>query len=469
MTTAFRWTLAIAGGFTAMALLLFGFIYWQTAMHERQRIDDRVIHEVGALVAGPLATLPMRVQAWLAADAHGVRYAGLFAADGGRLAGNLSTPPPGLLDDGQAHRTELDEIDLDDDGDSPEVVRAAALRLSDAHLLVVGYDIDELEEVQGIILRALGLGLLPMVLLSFAGGTVLASRAQRRIASIHVAVGRIMQGQLNQRLPVRGTWDDLDRLAATVNGMLAEIERLVEEVRGVGDSIAHDLRTPLTRVRIRLERSRDEAQTPTAFRATVDRAIGSVDQALAVVSAILRIGEIEHGRRQGAFGPVNLAAVLRDVAELYEPLADETGVTLALHPSSAATVVGDHDLLLEAVGNLVDNAIKFAPPGTTVVLSVHGAGAGVSLRVSDRGRGIPPHERQRVLQRFYRVESSRTVEGSGLGLSLVAAVVALHGFRLEIGDADPGCLIEIVCPAALGAATSGSGLVPQRAVEQTVS
>jgi len=449
MTTAFRWTLAIAGSFTAMALFLFGFIYWQTAVHERQRIDGIVAHEASVLFAGPLATLPARVGAWLAVDTHGVRYAGLFAPDGGRSAGNLLTPPQGLPGDGQAHRAELDQIDLDEDGDSPEVVRAVALHLDGGSLLVVGYDIDELEEVQDLMARALGLGLLPMVLLSFVGGTILASRAQRRIAAMHVAVGQIMRGQLNQRLPVRGTGDDLDRLAATVNEMVAEIERLVEEIRGVGDSIAHDLRTPLTRVRTRLERSRDEIQTPEAFHATIDRAIGSVDQALAVVSAILRIGEIEHGRRRGAFGPVDLAGVLHDAAELYEPLAEEKGVTLKLNLVPAAAVVGDRDLLLEAVGNVVDNAIKFAPAGTEVVLSLDSADAGTRLRVSDQGLGIPPHERERVLQRFYRAESSRTIEGSGLGLNLVSAVVALHGFHMQIGDANPGCVVEIVCPVTI--------------------
>jgi len=314
----------------------------------------------------------------------------------------------------------------------------------------VGYDIDELEEVQDLIVRALSLGLLPMVLLSFVGGTILASRAQRRIASMHVAVGQIMRGHLNQRLPVRGTGDDLDRLAATVNEMLAEIERLVEEIRGVGDSIAHDLRTPLTRVRTRLERSRDVVQTPEAFHATIDRAIGSVDQALAVVSAILRIGEIEHGRRRGAFGPVDLAEVVHDVAELYEPLAEEKGVTLELELAPAAIVIGDRDLLLEAIGNVVDNAIKFAPAGTQVMLSLDGSGFGARLRITDQGPGIPLHERGQVFQRFYRTESSRTVEGSGLGLSLVAAVLALHGFRMQITDAAPGCAVEIVCPIMPG-------------------
>ena len=455
--TAFRWTLAIAGGFTAMALSLFAFIYWQTAVREQGRIDGIVLSEARAIADAPGAEAGSRLEAWLADDPHGVRYGGLFGPDGARAGGNILEPPAGLPEDGLAHQAEIGPVDRDHDGDWPEVVRGVAERLGDGRLLVVGYDIDELDEVQEIVRRALGLGLAPAVLLSLAGGVLIARRGQRRIAAVHEAVGRIMQGQLRERLPVRGASDELDKVAAAVNGMLDRIEQLVEEIRGVGDSSAHDLRTPLTRVRTRLERSRDEAQTREEFQAAADRAITSVDQALAVVSAVLRIGEIEHGRRRAAFGPVDLAGVLRDAAELYEPVADEKGVVLRLlpggGPAPCCEVLGDRDLLLEAVGNLVDNAIKFTPAGTAVTLSLCGGPGGTQMSVADQGPGIPPAERERVLQRFYRTEKIRTVEGSGLGLSLVAAVVALHGFRLRIGAAKtgggvPGCIVEVTCPSA---------------------
>jgi len=331
------------------------------------------------------------------------------------------------------------------------VVRGVAERLGDGRLLVLGYDIDELDQVQAIILRALWLGMGPTLLLALGGGALLAQRAQRRVAAVHVAVGRIMQGNLQERLPVHGTADDLDKVAVAVNGMLGEIERLVEEIRGVGDSVAHDLRTPLTRVRTRLERSRDEAHTLEELKAAVDRAILSLDQALGIITAVLRIGEIEHGRRVAAFVPVDLAEVLRDAAELYEPLAEERGIVLRLQLAPAQSVSGDRDLLLEAVGNLVDNAVKFAPAGTEVLLLLAANPREVCLRVTDKGPGIPPAERDRVLRRFYRTEKSRTVEGSGLGLSLVAAVVAMHQFRLRIGGAAPGCICEIICPIAAGA------------------
>jgi signal transduction histidine kinase len=425
---------------------LFAFIYWQTAVREQGRVDGIVLSKARAIADAPATEAAASLEAWLAEDLHGVRYGGLFGPGGARIAGNVAAAPDGLPADRLAHRVAIGPVGRDRDGDSPEIVRGVAGRLRDGRLLVLGYDIDELEQVEGIVLRALGLGLVPAVLLSLAGGSVLARRGQRRIAALHEAVGKIMQGHLHERLPVRGTSDELDKLAMAVNGMLGQIERLVGDICGVGDSMAHDLRTPLTRVRTRLERSRDEARTREEFQAAADRAIIAVDQALAVITAVLRIGEIEHGRRQAAFAPVDLAEVLRDAAELYEPVAEEKGVTLRLHLGPARPVEGDHDLLLEAVGNLVDNAVKFAPAGTEVLLEVGSTPEGACLRIADRGPGILLTEREQVLQRFYRAEKSRTVAGSGLGLSLVAAVVTLHGFRLRISGSDPGCIIEIVCP-----------------------
>jgi signal transduction histidine kinase len=263
---------------------------------------------------------------------------------------------------------------------------------------------------------------------------------------LHAAIGHIIRGQLGVRLPVQGGGDNLDRVAIAVNGMVEEIERLVHEIRGVGDNIAHDLRTPLTRVRMRLERAREEATTREEFQHAIDRIIGAVDQALTVISAMLRIGEIEHGRRQAAFRPVDLASVLQAAAELYEPLAEESGIRLVLAIEPAHAVTGDSDLLLEAMGNLLDNAIKYGPPGTEVTLALDCHDRAIVVRVTDCGAGIPLAERGRVLQRFYRSERSRTVQGSGLGLSLVQAIARLHGFGVEIADGNPGCQVRLICP-----------------------
>lgn len=431
-----------------MALVLFGFIYWQTAVLQRQRIDLLLLREADRLATIPADDLAAAVVAWVENDVHATRYAGLFAANGSHITGNLLAPVATLPDDGQAHRAVFVGIDRDRDGDDPEVVRAVAWHAPDGRLAILGYDLDEVEDVQNLIVRALGLGLLPALMLSLTAGVTLARRAQRRIASVHQAVGRIVQGHLAERLPLRGSGDDTDRLALAVNGMLAEIERLVGEIRVVGDNIAHDLRTPLTRVRAGLERGRDEAATREDFCLCIDRAITSVDQALSVVSALLRIGEVEHGRRRSGFTRIDLAQVARDAFELYEPLAEERGFTLQLDATGPAPTIGDAEMLLEAIGNLFDNAFKYAPLGSVVVLAVIKEADALVMRVIDRGPGIATVDRERVLQRFHRVEKSRTVAGSGLGLSLVAAIAGLHGFNLRIGDARPGCIFDIVCSTA---------------------
>ena len=446
-STAVRWTLAIAGGFTAMALVLFGFIYWETAIHERKAIDATLVNEAQHLGMIPASAVAGAIEAWIAADVHATRYAGMFDAEGRHLAGNLLSSPEHLVDDYVPHAATFVGIDRDQDGDDPEAVRAIAWRLSDGRRVVIGNDLDAVEEMTASILRALGLALIPAIALSLVIGSVLAKRAQSRIASMHQAIAEIMQGHLGERLPVRGTSDNLDRLATGVNRMLDEIENLVEAVRGVGDNIAHDLRTPLTRVRTRLERGREELHTVEALADCMDRAILSVDQALAVVSAVLRIGQIQHHARRAQFGPIDLSSIAQDAFELYEPLAEERGLRLELQAAQPATITGDSDLLLEATGNLLENACKFAPPGSTVALQVLAVDGLFILRVEDHGPGIPLEERERVLRRFYRSEKSRTIEGSGLGLSLVAAVADLHGFSLTIGDAAPGCVVDLICSA----------------------
>ena len=399
-TTVFRWALAIAGGFTVMSLFLFASFIGRPPYTNRGRVDALVLSKASEIAAAPAADAVQLLEAWLAQDPHGNRYGAVFGSEDARVAGNIIASPDDLPADGTAHRVAIGPVGRDRDGDSPEIVRGVASRLRDGRLLVLGYDIDELDQVKDIVHRALGLGLIPAVLLSLTIGALLARRGQRRIAAVHLAISRVMQGHLHERLPVRGASDDLDKVAAAVNGMLDRIEQLVDDLRGVGDSMAHDLRTPLTRVRTRLERSRDDARTHEEFQAAADRAIASVDQALAIISAVLRIGEIEHGRRRAPLLRWTWPEVLREATELYEPVADEKNIALRLNHVPCGPVPGDRDLLLEAFGNLLDNAIKFAPADTTVTLSLHACTTGIRMRVADQGPGIPPAERERVLQRF---------------------------------------------------------------------
>ena len=257
-------------------------------------------------------------------------------------------------------------------------------------------------------------------------------------------VRRIVAGDLRQRLRTQGLDHPFDKLAETANGMLDEIEALVREMAGVGNEIAHDLRTPLTRVRLGLERGRANAKSLEELQAATDRAIGGVDQSLTIITKLLRIAEIEHGGRLNELDNVALADLVREVGDLYEPIAEDKHITLCVVAEDDATVRGDRNLLLEAVANLVDNAVKFTPAGGSVDLALVPGKNEAIVRVSDSGPGIREDEREAVIRRFYRSDKSRTTFGFGLGLSLVSAIVKLHGFRLTIATG-PGCVAEIAC------------------------
>ena len=225
----------------------------------------------------------------------------------------------------------------------------------------------------------------------------------------------------------------------------ALLEEALQEAKVVGDNIAHDLRTPLTRVRLRLERGREHAATLEELRAVADQAIAGLDQSLTTITALLRITEIEHSRRREGFGEVQLSPLVREVGELYEPIAEDKRVTFQVEVAGEATVQGDRDLLFEAVANLVDNAVKFTPDGGRVTLTLLRREGESAIQVKDTGPGISEAEREAVTQRFYRSDKSRNIKGLGLGLSMVAAIIKLHGFRLRI-SAGPGCTAEIACP-----------------------
>jgi signal transduction histidine kinase len=265
------------------------------------------------------------------------------------------------------------------------------------------------------------------------------------------ATQRIVGGDLSQRLPVHGRTGDLDRLIRVINGMLEEIERLMAEVKGVCDSIAHDLRTPLTRLLAGLERARRRACCRKDYEAAIEDAIVETKALLRTFAAMLRISEVESGARRAGFRSVDLSRVVTDVGEFYEPLADEKGVRLIWRPDGPGAVMpGDPSLLFEAVGNLVDNAIKFTPAGGSVeVRALDGLGR-IGVEVSDTGPGIPSEERDAVSRRFYRVEESRHTPGTGLGLALVSAIARLHGMELVITDAIPGARITLARTADAG-------------------
>jgi signal transduction histidine kinase len=437
--TTFRWT---AGAFAVCIALFSAFVYWEAADYMLAQNDAALNEESLAIAADSPDRQLDAIDDRLRQDPRRIKLAGLFGWDGHRIAGNLKGLPQGLKIDAPVQSAVA--IRLDPNGAEETTVRAIARSLPDGNVLVVARNIDELKQLAEVVARALILGLPFALGFGLAIGMVLNGRAQKRVVEFNTLALGIVSGDLRQRLPTEGLEHPFDKLAETANRMLDEIEALVREMAGVGDEIAHDLRTPLTRVRLALERGRANAKTLEELQAATDRAIGSVDQALAIVTKLLRLAEIEHGGRLNGLDNVPLADLIKEVGDLYEPIAEDRHVTLRVVSGDDATVRGDRDLLLEAIANLVDNAVKFTPAGGRVELAlVQGKNESI-VRVSDSGPGIRENERQAVTRRFYRSDKSRTTFGAGLGLNLVSAIVKLHGFRLTIATG-PGCVAEIAC------------------------
>ena len=376
-------------------------------------------------------------------DPRGVQLAAIFAADGRRITGNLESLPAELKID--APPQGVDIIRIDRGGREHQAVRAIARRMRNGDVLVIGRNVDEAREISRVVGQALALGLLPGFCLCLLAGAWLSVRAQKRVEEVNQRVQRIIAGDLRERLPHRTVDEPFSKLAIIVNGMLDEMETMIHALAGVGNDIAHDLRTPLTRARLALERGRTNATSLEQLQAVADKAIAGIDQSLTIITALLRLAEIENSRRSAGFGDVNLHDMLREVHDIYEPIAENKDIALQVEVERPLTVRGDRDLLIEAVANLVDNAIKFTPEGGKVSIKLLRDGSEPVIRVTDTGCGIGEQEREAVLRRFYRSDKIRNTPGVGLGLNLVAAIVKLHGFRLTI-HSGPGCQVEIACP-----------------------
>jgi signal transduction histidine kinase len=386
---------------------------------------------------------PEAIAQHLGQDSRGVQYAGLFGADGRKVAGNLETLPVDLKIDESVQSVSV--LRTLPGGPQTRVIRAVARRMPDGGALVIGREVDEAREISHVVGQALALGLLPAFCLCLLAGAWLSLRAQKQVEEVNQRVQRIIAGNLRERLPHRNVDEPFSKLAAIVNGMLDEMEMMIHALAGVGNDIAHDLRTPLTRARLTLERGRTNATNLEQLQTVVDKGIANLDQSLGIITALLRLAEIENSRRSAAFGSVQLHDILREVCDVYEPIAENKNVDLLVEIAHPLTVLGDRDLLFEAVANLVDNAIKFVPEGGKVGIELLRSDDNTVVRVTDSGSGISEHEREVVLRRFYRSEKTRSTPGVGLGLNLVAAIVKLHGFRLVI-HSGPGGRVEIICP-----------------------
>ena len=446
-------------GVVALAILLsFGFVYHQATSYMVAQLDSLVTEEANFIAGearqGRMAAFRERLRQ----DPRRVKPTGLFDAEGNRLAGNIESFPSGLHVDGAPQDASV----LRDSffGRGEQSVRATARRLPNGEMLVVAWSTNYNEQTAEVVKRGLIFGLLPGFGLALIGMLVLGTYEQKRISEMSTRVQRIVSGELQQRLPAHGTDEPLDRLAALVNGMLDEIEMMVRGLASVGDDIAHDLRSPLTAVRIGLDRARASAKSVADWRMAADKAIVRIDHAISVVTALLRIREIERTRRADGFSDIGLADLVDEIGELYEPLAEEKQLAFRVRKESELIVRGDRELLFEAIANLVDNAIKFTPARGRVDLCLTSRGEDGCVRVADTGPGVREDERDLVVQRFYRSDRSRHIKGLGLGLSLVAAIVKLHGFRFNILPG-PGFVAEIAIGATSisGAAGATRGLL----------
>jgi signal transduction histidine kinase len=312
-----------------------------------------------------------------------------------------------------------------------------------SYSVTVGLTNADLDDLQEIVLGAFAWAAVFAVLATVAAGAVLALRVQARLANAEAAVARVAQGDLSARLPVAGRGDDLDRISGAINTSLARLQGLVEEMRQVSDDIAHDLRTPLNRLRIRIESAAANAARGLPVEQELSAAITESDTINETFSALLRIAQIETGARREKFADVDLALLIADIADVYVDVAEDAGQTLNRDVTGPAWVTGDRELLTQCFANLIENTIRHCPPGTAITCAVATEGGHVTAWVQDSGPGIPADQRDKVLRRLFRLEKSRTTEGTGLGLALVKAVADLHGAELALTDAVPGLRVEL--------------------------
>ena len=373
----------------------------------------------------------------------GLDYA-LYDAKGRRLFGTLPDTPCA-----SGWATFTGPPDGDEPAGEMEKLGVFVTPLTHGYCLLVGDDITKVAEFGSLILKSFGWVFLLTVMMAVAGGIFLSSGVLRRIEAIGRTAEAIIEGDMTRRMPRRGAPDDLDRLAATLNRMLDRMTGLMESLRHVSNDVAHDLRTPLGRLRNSLEEARDTKSSPGEFRAVIDKAVSEVDGILDTFGAILRIAQIESGSRRSGFQRLLLSELVADVCETFAPSLEDAGKTLRTEIHPGLWIHGDRELLVQALANLLENAIAHTPAGAIVTVSLKQRIGSIDLDVADNGQGVSEAERSAIFKRFYRVEKSRAAAGNGLGLCIVAAIAELHAAKLTANDNKPGLRIEMTfCPAA---------------------
>jgi signal transduction histidine kinase len=434
--------------FGAAVIGLFSYVYFSAASYVRILSDRDIAAEVAVLQKayqqGGRGALVAAVNERAGAERlEGGRYL-LTDASFMPLAGSMKEWPPALAKESAGWYSIAA-------GDG-HLLRVDVVALPDGLRLLVGKDIDDLRGFAAKIDTAIALALLMIFILAGVVTVYASRRTVGRIESINAISRSIMQSDLGQRIPLRGTRDEWDRLAQNLNLMLDRIETLMGEVKQATDNVAHDLRTPLTRMRGRLEKASGRPREGDNDQALIGDTLAELDRVLTMFASLTRISQIEAKDRTAVFRTVNLADIAGEVVELFDAAAEHEHVTLTAAGVPTAFVIGDRDLLFDAVANLVDNAIKHGREAGRVRVEVtRTEGGGAIIAVTDDGPGIPDHERQHVLKRFYRLERSRSMPGNGLGLSLVAAVAHLHGADIEMSDNAPGLSIRLKFPRPAGA------------------
>ena len=451
-TTTFRLALLYAGLFSLSVVALFAIVYWIAATidtRDRHRIIEADLEEL--VIVRRCALLPVLVEVVLARTLPSAG-GGLYLLAGSNfepIAGNVRVWPQNAEIDDPWMRFEFGRAEFGDL--APHWAEAKVITFHDGTSLLVGRSIQS--QFQAAITTAFAASLLLIMILGAIVGVFMSRTVLRRIEAINDSADRIMQGEVKHRMPVRGSNDEFDRLAQNLNAMLEEIERLMGSIRAATNNIAHDLRSPLNRLRNRLEAMHRQMPEPARREEELEHAIGEVDELLQTFNALLSIADAEAGAGRGNLVPVDLEALAHDVADLYGASVEDHGLKFESTIRGPAIVIGNRQLLFQALGNLIDNAAKYGASGGLVSLELKPAanGAGVIASVGDRGPGIPEADRGRVLERFVRLDDSRSSPGNGLGLSLVAAIARLHHAVLSLEDNKPGLKVTLQFKAAAAA------------------
>jgi signal transduction histidine kinase len=460
-SSTLKLALVYVGLFSASIFGLLGYVYWSTISYLEENSDRTAIAERIQLMQAYDAAGRSGLIALIEKRINDGRLAGwyyeLADASYAPIAGNVPRWPKAIRATPRAGTgwSAFTRFDVPLGTATQRPLRATYRTLSDGNHLLLGQQVDGLDGFAATTATALATAAGLFLVLAAAAGISTARRSVTRIEAINATSREIMRSGLGKRIPSRGTGDEWDELAANLNSMLDRIERLVETNRQVSDNVAHDLRTPLTRMRARLERAATQPLEAGHYEPLVHDMIGELDGVLRTFSSLLRISRIEASDHTAAFPQVDLANLAGEVAELFDAAAEENSVRLMLSGAEGTVISGDRDLLFDAISNLVDNAIKHGGRGGEVRVAASRTADGPLLSIADRGPGIPPEERPQVFKRFYRLEHSRNSPGNGLGLSLVAAVANLHGARIDMTDNAPGLRIELHFPPMRDAVAPG--------------